>query len=115
MSRRYEITDADIGGNVIKIDVIVQDDGGLQVFDWSMGPAADQFYGEGRDVESWIDITADATRELSVKLLRDWVEQPADDVAKHLAERYAGDTRASSKIKDLLDELDVPYREHMWA
>ena len=114
MSKQYQITDAEIGGNVIKIDVTVQDDGGLQIFDWSMGPTADEFYGGGRDVERWIDISGEATRQLSVKLFHDWVEQPAEDVARHLATTYAGDTRALSKINALLKELGVPFQQTVW-
>ncbi len=113
--KRYQIADVERGGNIIKIDVTVQDDGGVRTFDWSMGSAADEFYGEGSDVEHWLDITPEAARQLSVKLFRDWVEQPAEDVAKYLVTRFQGDTKAISKIQALLDELDVPYEQHLWT
>ena len=114
MTIRHTIADVEIGSNVIKIDVTAQDDGGLKIFDWSMGSVADEMFGDDRDVEHWIDITPAATRELSVKLFRDWVDDPADEVARHLATRYLGDTKALHNIRTLLDELDVPYKRHMW-
>jgi hypothetical protein len=114
MSTPYKIADLEIGGNVIKIDVTANDDGSLQIFDWSCGPVADMFFGEDRDVESWIDLTAEATRQLSVVLFKTWVDTPAASVAQHLAETHKGDSKALSKIKALLDANHVPYEKSVW-
>ena len=80
MARRYQIADLELGGTVIQIDITANDDGSLKIFDWSCGEAVDKFYGEGRDVEHWLDITPEATRQLSVKLFHDWIDDPAEQV-----------------------------------
>lgn len=115
MTQRYQIADLENGGNFIKIDVTAGDDGSLNIFDLSYGETADMFYGEGRDVEHWIDITPEATRQFSVVLFSKWLDDPANEVAKHLAAVYKGDRGALRRIKAFLDEKSVPYEIMLWT
>lgn len=114
MQKRYQIVDLSIGGNTIDVTATVEDDGGLTIYDLSYGTAADQCFGEGRDVEVWLEIPPDGVRQLSEKLLGRVVEHPGDDLAGHLASKYADDSQMLSKIQALLDDNEIRYEKSFW-
>ena len=115
MKHRYQIADLENGGNVIDVTATAEDDGSLTIFDLSYGPAADAFYGEGRDVEVWLTIPPEAVNRLSEHLFGQLVDNPVDQAARLLAAIYEGDSLALRKIKETLDGNNIQYEKMMWT
>ncbi len=114
MKKSYQIADLSIGGNIIRVTAIVEDDGGLTIYDLSYGPSADLFYGAGREVEYWLKIPPDSAKQLSMHLLGKLADDPVDEVAQFLASMYVDDNYARSKIQKTLDENQIQYEPMCW-
>jgi len=115
MQTNYRVADLQVGGNVIVVTATAADNGGLTIHDLSYGRAADLFYGEGRDVEVWLELGPDSVATLATHFFGAAVENPADEVSKLLASLYQDDSRALSKIQQMLDELQIKYKKEMWT
>lgn len=81
MKNSCQVVDLSIGGNVFDVTMTVDDDGALTIHDLFYGPAAEDFCGEGRDMEFWLQIPPDGFRQLSERLLGKTVESSVDAVA----------------------------------
>ena len=114
MKKSYQIADLSIGGNVIHVTATVEDDGSLTIYDLSYGPAADRFYGKGRDVEVWLKLTPDSVEQFSRHLIKGPVDDPADETARIVASLYQDDSRALRKVQKMLEEHGIKYEETMW-
>jgi len=114
MKQRYQVADSRSGGNVIIVTITVEDDSSLTVYDLSYGPIADQWWGEGRDVEVWLKISPEEVNRLANCLLDREVEDPAGESAQLLAAIYKDDTTALRRIQGLLDQHEIQYSEMVW-
>ena len=110
MVTRVSRTDDDL----ISVDITLEPKGGLRIEDYCYGPVVDEFYGEGQDVEHWIELDAAAVNLLLNELISVVPEAPAKTLANILAATYEGDTKALSCIKKLCDKHRVRYEEEYW-
>ena len=110
----YRITKIDIGGNHVSISIVVSEDGSIRILDLSYGRLADEMYGEGRDVEHWLDLGFDSVRKLLSRMTGEATPDAANDLAKLLARIYEGQNLALRSIKELCDEKGVDYKEDFW-
>lgn len=110
----YKITEIDRGGNHIAVSITVNDDGSFHILDHSYGLLADAMYGDGRDVEHWLDIGADAVRKFSTEMTGAATPDAANDLAKLLAKTYQGENLALKSIKDLCDKKNIDFKEEFW-
>lgn len=114
MNKSCQVVDLSIDGNHIDVTVTVEVDGALTIYDMFCGPAAEDFCGEGRDMECWLRISPDGVRQLSETLPGKAGESSGAAVAEHLALTYWGDGRALSKIQSLLDANGIHYEKTFW-
>ena len=110
----YKITEIDIGGNRTLISIIVNADDSLRILDYSYGRLADEMYGEGRDVEHWLDLDADSIQQLMSAMTGEATPDAAHGLAKLLAKNYAGQNLALRSIKELCDGKGIDYKEEFW-
>ena len=68
MTDSFPVTASHVHGNNIYVDIEVIDDDGLIVTDFSYGPAADQCFYEGTEVETALCIPSDSARALADQL-----------------------------------------------
>jgi len=115
MPKRHQIAKLFVDGNTLDVTATVEDDGSLTIFELSYGPAADAWYGEGRDIEVWLTIPPKAVQQLSEHLFGQLVDNPADGAAQLLAANYEGDGSALRKIQEVLDQNDIRYERVMWT
>ncbi len=107
----FPVTASDVDGNKIWIDIEVTDDDGLIVSDFSNGPAADQCFWEGADVETELRLPA-----ASVKALGDQLGiYGARALAARLALIHQGNIDALRLIQQQCSEFGIDYAEHHWS
>lgn len=100
--------------DLISVDIHLEPNGGLTILDYAYGPLADELFGEGQDVEHWVELDTDSVSALLKKLVAEVPENPAEELARILAVAYSGDTRALSAIKALCDKNKIAYEEEFW-
>ena len=110
----YTVTEIDKGGDHVSIVIIVGEDGSLRILDHSYGRSADEMYGEGRDVEHWLDLCADSVQKLMTKLTGGATPDAADDLAKLLVKKFESQNLALQSIKELCAEKGISYKEELW-
>ena len=110
----YKVTDIDAGGNHVSISIIVSEEGSLRILDQSYGVLVDEMYGNGRDVEHWLDLDANAVRKLVTEMTGETAPGTADELAKLLAKTYKGQNLALRSIKETCDENGIEYKEEYW-
>ena len=114
MSKTYDVTDHEVGGNTIKIWIHTKPDGSLSVDDYSYGDAADAFYGPGRGVENSFTLKPDAVHDLYRALGGRDRHKRTDKLAEMLTQMFRGDTKALGKIRGLCDRWKVAYKSFLW-
>jgi hypothetical protein len=115
MVAKYTLTRIERDDLSLAIDIDINDDGSLHIMDWSMGRAADEMFGAGRDVEHWIDIDAESVRELVCRLTGSVSSNPGIQLAGILVGKFAGQSSALSSIIDLCNNEGIAYKEGHWS
>ena len=80
--------------------------------DWSIGDFADEVYGS--DVDRIIKLTPESIEKLTSRLTAIPDPKTAESCASYLTEKFKGENRALTKIRDLCDKHGVPYTEEFW-
>jgi len=114
VTNSYRVVRKD-GDPCISVTINVNEDGSLRIADVSRGSLADEIFGQGRDVESWIDIVPAEVARLAGRLLDEDSERTGDEVARRLTEQFRGDVNALNKILSLLDRLHIAYERGTWT
>ncbi len=113
MHDQYEITRCERGKNLTVIDVKLNADGGLTVFDWCCGIAPQMSYGRD-DSESYVTLGPGAARELYRTLTGNEPETPNRDLAVLLQSTRKGDTKTQSWLRYICDQNDIAYEFETW-
>lgn len=104
-----------VHGSTIRISIVVKDDGELSLIDVSHGSAADEFFGEGSEVEAAVTLAPEAVRALADALGLEDQGNPSESLGARLAEDFRGDTDARSRFVKLCDRFGVAHKHWMWT
>ena len=78
--------------------------GGIVLLSHDIGPGLESPFGSS-DIETFLEIDAAALPSLTAAL-----GDPAGDAMQLLAEQYQGDSMATTHLRELLSEHDIPHR-----
>ena len=110
MTDSFSVTASDVDGNKIWVDIEVTDDDGLIVSDFSYGPAADQCFYEGAEVESVLRIPSGSAKALADQLGIYGVRA----LAARLGLLYQGKIDALRLIERQCADFGIVVDEHHW-
>jgi hypothetical protein len=80
---------------------------GIAVLSHDIGPGLDPVFGTD-DIETFLEISGDHLDQVATAL-----GDPTGDPMKILIARFTGDSAATTRLRQLLDDAGVPYRFHV--
>ncbi len=111
MQDHYLIARQDTGENFIRIDIDLDDDGGLTMSDYCRGPAAEQCFGTDA-IESVVTLSPEAVRKLYEALTGLESEDPATDLALLVQADRCNDTMAQTWLRSECCQLGIKFDWH---
>ena len=111
MNNSFQVTRLENASNLTIVTIVVLENGGLVVNDFSTGAFADEVY--GADVEHNIELAPESVEKLLSSLTYADPKTP-ESCASYLARQFKNENRALTKIRDLCDQHGVQYKEEFW-
>ena len=112
MSKSFQVTRLENARNLTTVEIDVLENGGFKMSDWSTGDFADEVYGS--DVDRIIKLTPEAVGKLTTSLTASPEPKTAESCARYLTQKFSGENRALTMIRDLCDQHGVQYTEEFW-
>ena len=111
MQHHYSIARQETGENFIRIDIDLDDDGGLTMSDYCCGPAAEQCFGYD-DIESVVTLSPESVLALYEALTGLESEDPATDLALLVQADKRDDTSARTWLRSECNQLGIRFEWH---